>query len=699
MCRRLRFFSALITLFLLMSCFVAPQVSAYNENDSLSLTQEEKNYIESHKSVKVGYVRDRIPVSFLNDNGEADGISRHIFDRVSELSGLNFEYVALPMGDVTYDYLLGHNFDLITSVEYNEQNKKAKGILISEPYLSNRKVVVAKHGFEFDYNSKFSVAVCIGSQTLKKVLAERFPNFELKDYNTIPECFDAVNVGEADLVIQNQFVVEYWLSKPKYEALKAIPVIGLDDKLCFSAVVDYNDKSGVSQNEGQVAINILNKAIAKITDDETVNYTIQGVMDNQYNYELSDFIYRYRYSVILFVVAFIVILLLAIILIRQHLRISESRAEAKAKGQFLSAMSHEIRTPLNGLMGLNYLMSQKLNDKEKMSEYLKQSSVISKYLLSLINDILDSSKLQEKKMDLNIKPIDLNLITETVSSIERNNMYEKKLKYNVISDFKYPCVMGDEIRIQQVLLNLLDNARKFTPKGGKVEFSAKQEITKEKKVVTIFKVSDTGKGMSEEFQKEMFNVFSRELETVSRGNQGTGLGLSICLKLARLMGGDLTCVSQKGKGSTFTFTFVSEPAEMPEAAEETEEKAEKSQPRVLVAEDNEINGEIILEMLKYEGFQADIVENGKKAVKAFSDSECGTYGIILMDLLMPEMDGFEASKAIRALDREDAKTVRIIACTANSFAEERDKAMACGMNDFVTKPIDVKVLIKKLHYS
>ncbi len=699
MCRRLRFFSAFITLFLLMSCFVAPQVSAYNENNSLSLTQEEKNYIESHKSVKVGYVRDRIPVSFLNDNGEADGISRHIFDRVSELSGLNFEYVALPMGDVTYDYLLGHNFDLITSVEYNEQNKKAKGILISEPYLSNRKVVVAKHGFEFNYNSKFSVAVCIGSQTLKKVLAERFPNFELKDYNTIPECFDAVNVGEADLVIQNQFVVEYWLSKPKYEALKAIPVIGLDDKLCFSAVVDYNDKSGVSQNEGQVAINILNKAIAKITDDETVNYTIQGVMDNQYNYELSDFIYRYRYSVILFVVAFIVILLLAIILIRQHLRISESRAEAKAKGQFLSAMSHEIRTPLNGLMGLNYLMSQKLNDKEKMSEYLKQSSVISKYLLSLINDILDSSKLQEKKMELNIKPIDLNLITETVSSIERNNMYEKKLNYNVISDFKYPYVMGDEIRIQQVLLNLLDNARKFTPKGGKVEFSAKQEITKEKKVVTIFKVSDTGKGMSEEFQKEMFNVFSQELETVSRGNQGTGLGLSICLKLARLMGGDLTCVSQKGKGSTFTFTFVSEPAEMPEAAEETEEKAKKSQPRVLVAEDNEINGEIILEMLKYEGFQADIVENGKKAVKAFSDSECGTYGIILMDLLMPEMDGFEASKAIRALDREDAKTVRIIACTANSFAEERDKAMACGMNDFVTKPIDVKVLIKKLHYS
>lgn len=699
MCRRLRFFSAFITLFLLMSCFVAPQVSAYNENNSLSLTQEEKNYIESHKSVKVGYVRDRIPVSFLNDNGEADGISRHIFDRVSELSGLNFEYVALPMGDVTYDYLLGHNFDLITSVEYNEQNKKAKGILISEPYLSNRKVVVAKHGFEFDYNSKFSVAVCIGSQTLKKVLAERFPNFELKDYNTIPECFDAVNVGEADLVIQNQFVVEYWLSKPKYEALKAIPVIGLDDKLCFSAVVDYNDKSGVSQNEGQVAINILNKAIAKITDDETVNYTIQGVMDNQYNYELSDFIYRYRYSVILFVVAFIVILLLAIILIRQHLRISESRAEAKAKGQFLSAMSHEIRTPLNGLMGLNYLMSQKLNDKEKLSEYLKQSSVISKYLLSLINDILDSSKLQEKKMDLNIKPIDLNLITETVSSIERNNMYEKKLKYNVISDFKYPCVMGDEIRIQQVLLNLLDNARKFTPKGGKVEFSAKQEITKEKKVVTIFKVSDTGKGMSEEFQKEMFNAFSQELETVSRGNQGTGLGLSICLELAQLMGGDLTCVSQKGKGSTFTFTFASEPAEMPEVDEETEEKAEKSQPRVLVAEDNEINGEIILEMLKYEGFQADIVENGKKAVKAFSDSECGTYGIILMDLLMPEMDGFEASKAIRALDREDAKTVRIIACTANSFAEERDKAMACGMNDFVTKPIDVKVLMKKLHYS
>ena len=694
--RLFNFFTAFALAFLVSFTAATAYVNADEKQDELSFTTEEKSFISSHKSLKVGYVRDRVPVSFLNDNGEEAGISHYIFERVSELCGMKFDLVPLPDGDVTYDYLLGEGFDLVTSVEYNEENKKARGILISNPYFSSRKVVVARENLEFRYDADWSVAVSTGSQTLKKVLAKTFPNFEIKDYDSISDCFDAVNSGDADLMIQNQYVVEYWLTKPKYEKLNVIPVVGLDDQLCFSAVVSFDGQEGPSQEDGQTLIDILDKSIAEITDDEIGNFTIQGVMENQYEYTFSDFLSRYRYSVLILAVSLLIILTLILLLSRQRIRFAESKADAKAKGRFLSTMSHEIRTPLNGLIGLNYLMSQKLDDKEKMEEYIKQSSVTAKYLLSLVNDILDTSKLEEQKLELVLKPVDLELVIETVGSIERNAMAEKKLQYNVDYELTYPYVMGDEVRIQQVLLNLLDNARKFTHKGGIVNLSLKQELTNKNEVLTSVTVSDTGRGMSEEFQKHIFDVFAQELETVSKGNQGTGLGLSISRRLALLMGGDLTCVSQKGKGSSFTFTFVAKPSEKPLKAEEHSVIQENNRPRVLVAEDNELNGEIIVELLKSNGFEVELAVNGSIALQMFNESDPNTFGVILMDLLMPEMDGFETAKAIRALDREDAKTVRIFACTANSFAEERDKAFASGMNDFITKPVNIEELIRKL---
>ncbi len=661
-----------------------------------AFTMEEKEYISSHSSLKVGYVQDRVPICFVGENGEAAGISRYIFDRVSEISGLDFEYVALPNGDVTYDFLQRERFDLVTSVEYNEENKNARGILISDPYLSSRKVIVAKENLEFRYGDDLSVAVSTGSQTLKKVLARMFPNFELKDYDSISACFDAVDIGDADLMIQNQYVVEYWLSKPKYESLSVIPMAGLEDQLCFSAVVDFQGTGeGRSQEEGEMLISILDKSIACLTEDETGSYIIQGVMENQYEYGFWDFLDRYRFSVIIFFVSVLVIIVMIIVIMKQRIRFAESKADAKAKGRFLSTMSHEIRTPLNGLIGLNYLMSQKIDNKEKMQEYLRQSSVTAKYLLSLVNDILDSSKLQEQKLELVKSPVDLSLVLDTVSSIEHNSIVKKNLDYSVDAEFICPIVNADEVRIQQVLLNLLDNARKFTQDGGRIKLTARQEQADNGRILTTVTVSDNGRGMSEEFQKKVFDVFSQELATVSKGNQGTGLGLSISSRLAKLMDGDLTCVSEKGKGSTFTFTFLAEPADAVKKKSDFRLSSDRL-PHILVAEDNELNGEIMLELLRSEGFEADIAVNGKEALNMFTASKTGGYDVILMDLLMPEMDGFETAKAIRALDRPDAKTVKIFACTANSFTEEKDKAIASGMDDFLTKPVDIGVLLKKL---
>lgn len=663
-------------------------------------TQEELEYIENCGTLKVGYVQDRMPVSFKDENGEMSGISRDIFDRIAEISGLDFEYAAIPEGNVTYTVLLDMGLDLITSVEYNEENQKARGILISDPYLSRRKVIVAREGFQFDADDHCKVAISTGSQTLRKVLLGYYPNYELVDYPSIVDCFDAVNNGEADLLIQNQYIVEHWLYKPLYDKLKLIPIIDFDDKLCFSAVTPLEKTDDEMWHEKEMQISIINKSIAQISTAEISGIIITSMMENKYEFTFADLIYQYRYTFIVIGVAVVLICIMIHVNIKMHLRSVHDRADAKAKGDFLSAMSHEIRTPLNGLIGLNYMMEQNLDDKKKMSDYLKQSSSVAKYLLSLVNNILDMSKIQENKMEFEHKPVDLSALLNTIETMEKSGMSDKKIAFSIEHKLEYPAVFGDEMRIQQILVNMLDNARKYTHEGGEVTVKAVQEKMSDNEIRTTLTVTDNGQGMSEEFQQRIFDPFTQERNTVSMGNQGTGLGMAICSLLAKSMGGSLSVESKTGVGSTFTFVFTSDPAELsavmpsPEKSTNTVHTAEK--PHILIVEDNELNGQILVEILTQCGYKATHATDGKKAVEVFEASEVGEYGIILMDLLMPEMNGFEASTAIRSLKRDDASTVKIIACTANSFKEDRDKAMESGMNDFVAKPIDIKLLLSKL---
>ena len=689
------FLKILLSVITALSALLAASLPIYAEG-GLDFTPEEQRYISEHKTLKIGYVQDRIPVSFSDENGELCGISKYIFQRVSELCGIEFEYVPLPAGDITYDYLLGEGLDLVSSVEYNKENQNARGILISNPYLSSKKVVVSREGVDFSYGANLSIAITTGSQTIRKVLGGMFPNFSIVDYDSIPSCFEAVKSGEADLLMQNQYVVEYWIRKPIYEKLKVIPVVGLDDELSFSAVVAFGGGEGTSQEEGELLISILNKAIGALTDDEVGNYIIQGVMENQYRYNLSDFLYRYRYAVRSVIIFSAVTLILVILLVSVHMRYAENKADAKVRSNFLSTMSHEIRTPLNGIIGLNYLMLQKLDDPEKLRNCLDQSNITAKYLLSLVNDMLDMSSIQADNLQLASEPIDISLIAESVNTISENAAASKGIRYSSEFDIAYPYIKGDAVRIQQVLLHLLDNARKFTPKGGKVHFTIVQQPDGDK-IVTTATVADTGRGMSEEFQRRIFDTFSRELETVSKGNQGAGLGLSISSRLAKLMNGSISFTSKKGEGSTFVFTFSAEPSEKPGGDGEEKGAGKAAFPKILIAEDNELNGEILLELLSDSGFDAELVSNGREALDRFSESVPGTFGLILMDLLMPDMDGFESAKCIRALQRPDAATVHIFACTANTFDGDRDRAFASGMDDFITKPVDIEKLIAKIN--
>lgn len=674
------------------------------ETQEISFTEEERAYIAEGKTLKVGYVTDRRPVSFQGEDGELAGISRQIFDRIAQISGLHFDYVALPDGDITYEYLEREKFDLVTSVEYNKENQNARGILISDPYLSSRKVIVAKDGLKFKEDADFKVAISTGSQTIKKVIARQYPNFKLQDYPSMEACLDAVSRGEADLLIQNQYVVEYWLYKPSYDNLAVIPIVEMDDQLCFSAVVPI-ERDDIVWSQKELVISIINKSISQISDSEVSGFVIESTLSNMYEYTISDFVYQYRYMIALLGFFGILICILVYVALHSRIRSINARADAKAKSDFLSAMSHEIRTPLNGLISLNYLMSQNVDDRDKISGYLHQSSIVAQYLMALVNNVLDMSKLQEGEMELEQKPIDLNLLVQTVESVERDSMEEKGIEFGMDVELPYPEVLGDPVRIQQVLLNLLDNARKYTDKGGCVTIKAEQSDTGGGVIRTTIRVLDTGCGMSEEFQKKIFKPFTQERKTVSQGNQGTGLGLSICSLLAERMGGSLVVDSEMGTGSCFTFTFEAEQTKPGEESGKTETQEgagipiTHARPHILVAEDNELNGQILVELLKEEGYEVLHVENGRKALEVFEASAVGEYGIILMDLLMPEMNGFEATKAIRRLDRPDAKTVRIFASTANTFQEDRDKALQSGMDDFIAKPIDIKELLKKLQSS
>ncbi len=662
--------------------------------------ENEKAYIEEEKTLKVGYVSDRKPVSFTGDNGELSGISRMIFDRIAEISGLNFEYVEIPQGEITYDYLLEAGYDLVTSVEYNEENKKARGILISNPYMSSRKVIVAKEGLKFNTNDSFKVAISTGSQTIKKVIKNQYPNFEIVDYSTMEDCLEAVNKGEADLLIQNQYVVEYWLYKPIYRNLVVIPVMEMKDELCFSAVTPL-DASGEKQEEGELLISIIDKSIKQMSDAEIAGYAVTSALENMYEYTFSDFAYQYRYMIIALGIALVLIIGLICMSFSFRLRSIHSKAEAKAKGDFLSAMSHEIRTPLNGLISLNYLMSQNINDRDKMTDYLKQSSAVSQYLLSLLNNILDMSKIQEKQMKLEKKPVDLELLLSAVETLEKGAMENRKINFSMDVDLVYPVIEGDAIRIQQVILNLLDNACKYTQKGGRVNLKVIQKLNNDGNILTEVHVIDNGPGMSEEFQKKIFMPFTQERRTVSQGNQGTGLGLSICALLAENMGGHLSVDSRINEGSHFTFVFLGKQSEYYDDKDKDLLQGENIAAKydkqyILVAEDNELNGQLMVELLEGEGFKVRRVVNGKQAVKVFSESAEGECKVILMDLLMPEMNGFEATKAIRALERPDAETVKIFASTANTSQEDRDRAFSCGMDDFIAKPINISELFEKL---
>ncbi len=365
----------------------------------------------------------------------------------------------------------------------------------------------------------------------------------------------------------------------------------------------------------------------------------------------------------------------------------------KSKTNFLFNISHEIRTPLNAVLGFNEIARKNITDPVALNA-LEKSALAGKQLLGVINDILDMSRIQSGKILLNDETIDVKEHISTLALMFSSMAEKRGIEFVLIDETRTPFLQGDGQRIGQIITNLLGNAIKFTQKGGKITYQVAERPCKKAGFATIeIKVSDTGIGMSDDFQTHMYSIFERERNPLTAKIQGTGLGLSISKSLADKMGAKLECKSKLGCGTTFTLTMDLAIAnvEVVSSANETEEQSLEGL-KVLLVEDNELNREIAEAILSDLGCSIDCAVNGLEAVHKVMDSKIGDYDVVLMDVQMPIMDGYRATKEIRFLRDKELAKIPIIAMTANAFEEDRKKALEVGMDEHIAKPISVSSL-------
>ena len=376
----------------------------------------------------------------------------------------------------------------------------------------------------------------------------------------------------------------------------------------------------------------------------------------------------------------------------------------KAKTDFLSNMSHDIRTPMNAIIGMTSLIRHDAGNKAKVIEYADKIDISSQHLLGIINDVLDMSKIEAGKTVFKYTDFSiLDFITE-LNTIFHSQIDEKNQTLTIIKEnIRHEWVNGDQVHLMQIFSNLVSNAVKYTQEGGKIQFLVEECETKSSVYAKYrFLVSDNGMGMSADFKDTIFDAFTRAESSMTNKIQGTGLGMAITKNLVEAMGGTIDVESELGQGSCFEVLIDLRIAE--DRFVSSAEQAEKDEPagnvlkgmRFLCAEDNELNAEILMELLKIEGAECTICENGKRVLEAFEQSAPGDYDMILMDVQMPVMNGYEATKAIRRSSHKLAKTIPIIAMTANAFSEDIQHSLAAGMNAHVSKPIEMKVLEKTI---
>ena len=653
-----------------------------------ALNKEEKQWLDTHeKTIRVGYLQDNLPFCG-EENGKLTGILGTVLDTVQKKYGITIKAVPCSTGVQMNEELQSGKIDIAGPIIQDLYTQEQFQVVLTNVIFDITPVVI----YQGEYSSSLSTIAATETSLYSELMVSLlFPDAEIKQYDTQEECLEAVANGKAGATV---------IPSSKINILNES---SLTKSLSFAEMAKRQELAMFTTRENRRAATIINKAI------EQSSNILNGVVLAQNSVSekkmtLQEILTEYADLAIgiSFVIIFVLLLLVYSLLVSRKKQI-EALKEAQnanaaniAKTTFLNHMSHDIRTPMNAIVGFTDIAMKRKPDKE-VENCLKKIRQSSEYLMTLINDVLDISRIESGKLEYKPVPVDLRDVINTVLSIARGYMEKRDLNFIVSrEDLKNPYVIADELRIREVLLNIISNAVKFTKDGGTISFAAENCPGNDKNhIIVRYRISDTGIGMSEEFQARIFDEFSQENDGARTSYGGTGLGMAIAKRYVDLMGGKIEVSSRQGIGSTFTVEIPLLTAER--VLVEKEEKLGKDIDlhglHVLLAEDNDLNAEIAIAILEEKGMIVTRTADGKSALKEFCNTAQGTFDLILMDIMMPEMNGYETTKAIRNLpNRPDGKKIPIIAMTANAFAEDVQAALNAGMNEHVAKPIDMNKL-------
>lgn len=653
----------------------------------MQLNEEELDYVSRKKTVSVAVVKNWHPLFCLGDEAEHhDGLIPDVLKQISEFSGLEVTYVFGDTYAETLKMVRDGEADIVGV--YLDEGSKAfsQGLAVSQSYIEMNNIVLKNKSAS--YPDKGLTGGILDGRGLPADIQAR----EVKAYSNCHEMLEAVNEGEVDFIYGLSATLEQEMQNHRY--LNVVPVTRLDS--------NANAAFAIARPIESELLTILNKSINNMSTNETVTMLDRNLVSVGYtNLTLQELIFANPIAfLVIFAGVLILIALIVLLTVRSRMKnslmeseLKAAEAKSQAKSDFLSRMSHEIRTPMNAIVGLAELICMEKETQRGLEKNLKKIRSSSQYLLSLINDILDMSQIENGKMEIEQENFSIVHMLEDLEEMMGAQAEQNALMFSPVREISHEWLLGDAVRLRQVLTNLLSNAVKFTPAGGVVSLEVNEIRSDENVAVFRFAVKDTGVGISQEDQDRIFVSFEQLGTSMSR-SAGTGLGLPISQNIVQLMGGTLKVESSPGQGSEFYMTL-----EFPLGAEvmtrQMTRKTSLQGVHILLAEDNDLNAEIAQEILALEGVKIRRASDGQEAVDIFMESEPGEYRIILMDIRMPVKDGLEAARDIRASGRQDAN-VPIIAMTANSFREDEEAARQSGMTGFVPKPVDSQYLFAVL---
>lgn len=678
--------------------FLGTLHSKYYQNSvsSQAFTADERAWLATHSTLRIGYLSNYLPYCDTDKQGNPMGLVQDVVPNIVESLNLedlslsyegfdNYEKMMTALADGSIDVA----FPVGGGLYYSEKN----GIYQSKPVVSAPMDLIYKGSFSDATTSHF--AVNENNLLQYYYIRTNYPDAEITMCSSIDECLGAVNEGKVGCTTLNGLRAGEILKNRQYRGL-SIQQLAKNDDRCFGVLIG---------NEG--LLKLLNRGINVIGSDYALNrahlYTdplhvtspIDVVLDN----------------VALFALIALLVVALIIAILARHARRTRRQSEeladalaiaesaSRAKTDFLNNMSHDIRTPMNAIVGFTSLAETHIDDKEQVRDYLAKISVSSQHLLSLINDVLDMSRIESGKATIVEAPLHLPSLIDDLRTIVQPEADAKH--QNLVFDTQgitNKDIVADKLHLNQVLLNILSNAVKFTPAGGSISMSVSEKPAgKDGWARFEFLIKDSGIGMSDEFQESLFEPFTRARTSTVSEIQGTGLGMAITKSLVDMMGGTIVVHSAEGEGSEFVVDLQFEVCKSLEAMTAPEEvPMDFTGKRILLAEDNELNQQIALAILEEVGFDVDVAINGLEAVDMLQKASDGYYDVVLMDIQMPVMDGYEATRRIRALDDEGKAAIPIIAVTANAFEEDRESIYDAGMNAHLPKPYEIPKMMATL---